>query len=282
MPMTQQDIRTHYETEWQSTSRSAPDTAGLRYSNEIEDAVLYPAYEQLVADLKLKIDGGRVLDVGSGAGRWIRFLSQQWQPARLVGIDYTEASVELLRKWHGQNGDQWPVEFRLADITRPGIDLGGTFDVVNVANVLFHIPEPDLFAQAMANLASLIDADGAIVTTEYLPRCTMRTEWMMVRSRYEFEAACAAAGLRIAHVRAFGFFTNDPMGLDGPDDGTRRHFHKVRAGMSKLLGSNLDEQSRAFLVELFTEVELAAVGFARERVAEIDLPAQKLVVLRKD
>ena len=73
MPMTQQDIRTHYETEWQSTSESAPDTAELRYSNEIEDAVLYPAYKQLVADLKLKIDGGRVLDVGSGSGRWIRW-----------------------------------------------------------------------------------------------------------------------------------------------------------------------------------------------------------------
>ncbi len=279
MPMTQQDIRSHYETEWQSTADSALDTAGLRYSNVIEDALLYPAYERLVADLGLKLDGGRVLDVGSGSGRWIRFLRQRWQPARLVGVDYTEASVELLRKWHGV--DDPSVEFRLADITRPGIDLGGAFDLVNVANVLFHIPEPDLFAQALANLASLIDDHGAIVTTEYLPRCTMRTEWMMVRSRYEFEAACVAAGLHIAEVRAFGFFTNDPMGLDGPDDGTRRHFHKVRAGVSKLLASNLDEQSRAFLVELFTEVELAAVGFARERVADVDLPAQKLVVLRK-
>ncbi|MEE8459596.1 MAG: class I SAM-dependent methyltransferase [Phycisphaerales bacterium] len=280
MPMTQQDIRTHYESEWKNTSDAAPDTAGLRYSNEIEDAVLYPAYERLVADLGLKIDGARVLDVGSGAGRWIRFLTQRWRPARLVGVDYTEASVELLRRWH--ESDDGAVEFRLADITRPGLDLGGTFDLVNVANVLFHIPEPDLFAQALANLASLLDTDGAIVTTEYLPRCTMRTEWMMVRSRYEFAAACAAAGLRIAQVRAFGFFTNDPMGLDGPDDGTRRHFHKVRAGVSKLLGSNLDEQSRAFLVDLLTEIELATVGFARERVAEIDLPAQKLVVLRKN
>ncbi len=280
MPMTQQDIRTHYESEWKNTSDAAADTAGLRYSNEIEDAVLYPAYERLVADLGLKIDGARVLDVGSGSGRWIRFLLQRWQPARLVGVDYAQASVELLRKWHGV--DNPSVEFRLADITRPGIDLDGTFDLVNVANVLFHIPEPDLFAQALANLASLVDADGAIVTTEYLPRCTMRTEWMMVRSRYEFESACVAAGLRIAQIRAFGFFTNDPMGLDGPDDGTRRHFHKVRAGVSKLLGSNLDEQSRAFLVDLLTEIELATVGFARECVAEIDLPAQKLVVLRKN
>ena len=51
--------------------------------------------------------------------------------------------------------------------------------------------------------------------------------------------------------------------------------------MASLLASNLDETSRAFLVELFAEIELAAVGFARERVAEVDLPSQKLVVLRK-
>ncbi len=281
MPMTQQDIRTHYETQWQSTSEAAPDTAGLRYSNVVEDAVLYPIYEQLIADLNVAVSGGRVLDVGSGSGRWIRFFLDRYEPRRLVGIDFTDAAIDLLRTWHRASSET-SVEFRLADITEPGLDLGEQFDLVNVANVLFHIPEQDLFAQALANLASLVDSDGAIVTTEYLPRCTMRTEWMMVRSRYEFEAACAVAGLRIAHVRAFGFFSNDPMGLDGPDDGTRRHFHKVRAGMSKLLASNLDEQSRAFLVELFTEVELAAVGFARERVAEIDLPAQKLVVLRKD
>ena len=279
MPMTQQDIRSHYETEWKSTSEAAGDTSGLSYSNAIEDAVLYPAYEQLLGDLNMRVSGGRVLDVGSGSGRWIRFFLERWRPALLMGIDYTAASVELLRKWHGSADT--PVEFRLADITREELDLGGTFDLVNVANVLFHIPEPELFTQALTNLASLIDRQGSIVTTEYLPRCTMRTEWMMVRSRYQFEAACAAAGLRIARIRGFSFFANDPMGLDGPDEGTRRHFNTVRAGVNQLLASKLDERSRQFLIGLFGEIELATVGFARERIADLDLPGQKLVVLKR-
>ena len=279
MPMTQQDIRCHYETEWKSTSDAAGDASGLSYSDAIEDAVLYPAYEQLLDDMNITVSGGRVLDVGSGSGRWIRFFLERWRPALLMGIDYTAASVELLRKWPG--AADTPVEFRLADITREGLDLGGTFDLVNVANVLFHIPEPELFTQALTNLASLIDRQGSIVTTEYLPRCTMRTEWMMVRSRYEFEAACAAAGLRIARIRGFSFFANDPMGLDGPDEGTRRHFNTVRTGVKQLLASKLDEQSRQFLIGLFAEIELAAVGFARERIADLDLPGQKLVVLKR-
>ena len=52
MPMTQQDIKTYYEQEWRTRSEAAVDDNGLGYSNPVEDAVLYPAYEQLVADLK--------------------------------------------------------------------------------------------------------------------------------------------------------------------------------------------------------------------------------------
>jgi SAM-dependent methyltransferase len=279
MPLTQQDILTHYESEWKTRSDRARGPEGLGYSNPVEDAVLYPTYERLVADLGLKANGGRVLDVGSGSGRWVRFFGQRYEPKLLMGIDYSESSVALLKRWHGADGT--PLEFRLADITEPGLDLGGEFDLVNVANVLFHIPEPELFAAALANLARLVAPAGHIVTTEYLPRCTMRTEWMMVRSRYEFQAAIEAAGLHICDVRAFSFFSNDPLGLDGPDDGLRLRFNTVRAYVQKLLGSELDPQSRKFFTDFLAEIEQAAVGFARERLAEVDMPSQKLVVLKR-
>ena len=177
--------------------------------------------------------------------------------------------------------DGTPLEFRCADITSPQLDLGGTFDLINVANVLFHIPEPELFARALTNLAHLVAPGGVIVTTEYLPRCTMRTEWMMVRSRYELEAAVAQAGLSICEIRGFSFFSNDPMGLDGPDQGTRRHFHHVRSGIQTLLGSQTDAKTKQFFVELFSHIERACLSFASERIAEVDLPSQKLVALRR-
>ncbi len=277
MPMTSTDIRTHYQQEWRAKSEAATDESSLGYSNPVEDAILYPAYERLIADLNIKVEGGRVLDVGSGSGRWIRFFLERYRPRALTGIDYSEASVELLETWHSQSRAQ----FRLADITDPQLDLEGEFDLINVANVLFHIPEPDLFAAALRNLARLVASTGFIVTTEYLPRCTMRTEWMMVRSRYEFEAVARAAGLHIGEIRAFSFFSNDPMGLDGPDSASRHHFHRVRASTTALFRSNLDEQTRKFFIDLLTEVEEATLSFARERIAQIDLPSQKLVVLKR-
>src|SRR5476649_1165537 len=73
MPLMQEDIKEHYERQWKQSDESAQDDAGLVYSNPVEDAVLYPIYQQLLADLKVKVDGGRVLDVGAGSGRWVRY-----------------------------------------------------------------------------------------------------------------------------------------------------------------------------------------------------------------
>ena len=73
MPMTQDCIRKHYEDAWKAKSDAASCVDEIAYSSPIEDAVVYPAYAQLLADLKVKVDGGNLLDVGSGSGRWVRF-----------------------------------------------------------------------------------------------------------------------------------------------------------------------------------------------------------------
>ena len=165
--------------------------------------------------------------------------------------------------------------------TCEGEGISPPFDWINVGNVLFHIPENPLFMRALHNLASLVAPDGRVITTEYLPRMSMRTEWMLVRSRYEFEAAVQSVGLRIVEIRATTFFANDPMGLDGPDHAARRHFHRVRDAQQRLLGASNDESTRTFLIEYMAEIERAALAFCQERVADIDLPSQKLVVLAR-
>jgi SAM-dependent methyltransferase len=275
--MTQKDIREYYEGCWKQKAQQATGHEQLEYSSPVEDAVIYPAYERLIADLGLRVQGGRVLDVGSGSGRWVRFFLDRYRPAFLMGVDCAQASVDMLTRWCA-DGDV-PAEFRQADITAPTLDLGEPFDLINVANVLFHIPEQDLFLQALQNLARLVSPGGRIVTTEYLPRTTMRTDWMLVRSRYEFEAAAAQAELRIAEVRPSAFFSNDPMGIDGPDPFVRGHFQRVRAGMRQILEARLDDATRQFFTHFLADVERACLAFCHEHVSPTEAPSQKLVVL---
>ena len=283
MPMTQDDIRRHYEHQWQPPEDPADLASRLTYSSPVEDAVAYPIYERLIADHRLRVDGGRVLDVGCGCGRWIRFLLERHVPRELLGIDFAASSVQLLEQWAGTTAPPAGCElsFATADITDPDLPDLGRFDLINVGNVLFHIPETEKFATALTNLARLTAPDGRIVTTEYLPRRTVRTDWMMVRDRYAFEAACTDAGLRIADIRASCFFANDPMGLDGPDSGVRGHFHRARANMRAFIAAMDDAPSRAFAVNLLADIDRAALAFCRERIAPIDLPSQKLVVLAR-
>jgi SAM-dependent methyltransferase len=278
--MTQEDIQQHYEKEWKTQSDQAVDRKGLDYSAPVEDAVIYPIYRRLAADVGARLNGGRVLDIGCGSGRWIRFFLEWFRPRMLMGIDYTEASVALLKKWSTAPSET-EVDFRVADITDPRLNLGDPFDWINIANVLFHIPENELFMRALENLASLVARDGRILTTEYLPRTNMRTEWMLIRSRYEFEAAARSVGLRVVEIRATTFFANDPMGVDGPDDGARQYFHRVRMMQQQLLAGTKGEQARGILIDYMADIERAALTFCKERLADVDLPSQKLVVLAR-
>jgi SAM-dependent methyltransferase len=279
MPMTQQCIRAHYEGAWKTKSDRAAKSSDMVYSSPVEDAIVYPLYERMIADLKINAQG-KVLDVGAGSGRWIRFFLESFQPRKLVGADYTLASVELLRKWFpAEMALPTQLEFHHADITNSDFNLGEKFDLINIANVLFHIPEQNLFTQAIANLAKHVNRDGMIVTTEYLPRTSMRTEWMLIRDRYSFEKAVRDAGLRIVAIKAFSVFSNDPMGLDGPDAGTRGDFAKVRAMIGALGASAKDPQSQQFITGFLAEIERAVLSFCAERIAEIDMPSQKLVFL---
>jgi SAM-dependent methyltransferase len=281
MPLSQTQIREHYEQEWSEKSTRASTPEDLRYSSPVEDRLLYPAYVDLLRAHGVGVGGRDVLDVGCGSGRWIAFFARKFipAPASITGIDYTLASVDLLRKWWGESTDRGtPLSFRHASITEPGLDLGRKFDLINIANVLFHIPEPEGFAAALANLRRHLKPGGRIVTTEYLPRQSMRTQWMLVRSRYEFTGLCLEAGLQVDAVRAFAYFCNDPMGIDGPDDGARAEFYKVRARAQQLLAS-AQGPTKEYLVEMLADIERAALAFSRERLAEIDLPSQKLVML---
>jgi SAM-dependent methyltransferase len=118
---------------------------------------LYRASRRQVRRLfdRMLLTPRRVYDVGAGTGYWTRY----WRSlgAEVSGCDFAETAVARLQRFG---------RFEVLDISeqRPA----GTYDLVWVANVLLHILDEDRFGQALANVASLVEANGYLIMIEPL------------------------------------------------------------------------------------------------------------------
>ena len=86
-----------------------------------------------------KISGGKVLDVATGTGQFIKMLMESFKDYQdFVGIDIHEKSLQYAQKqFEGK-----PVEFIKMDATKLTF-ADGTFDTVSIQNSLHHMKELD-------------------------------------------------------------------------------------------------------------------------------------------
>ncbi|MEL6329968.1 MAG: class I SAM-dependent methyltransferase [Planctomycetota bacterium] len=286
MPMTNAEIRGHYEMHWSKQSVEAESLEHLRYSDPVEDDAMYRAYDRAIRDLAPAAIGGRILDIGSGSGRWVRLFLERYRPSRLFGVDIASASVALLERWimsdesAGLRGDS-ACEFRQGNIGLAAFELGERFDLINAANVLFHIPETELFLGALVKIRDHLAPGGRAFITEYLPHGDKRTEWMQIRGRYTYRAALERCGLRLVDIRAGSFFGSDPFGVEGPDGGARTTLFSVQSMRREFRAKLRDPQLREGFGRLMVEMERAALGFCEDKIAPIDLPGQKLIIVER-
>lgn len=95
----------------------------------------------------------RILHAGCATGSQTRSLAYVFPQAEVVGVDFSEGSLALARKWLD---DPWmsKVSFERADLTEP-LTRFGKFDMVLSYGVLHHIPEVD---RALENIKSVLES----------------------------------------------------------------------------------------------------------------------------
>jgi SAM-dependent methyltransferase len=100
-------------------------------------------------------DARAVLDVGSGTGfyveRWLRL------GARVTGLDLTDVAVTELSRSFPE------ARFVRADIGEPLATMPlevGSFNAVSAMDVLFHLVDDDAYANALSNIAALLQPGG--------------------------------------------------------------------------------------------------------------------------
>ncbi|HEX5534295.1 MAG TPA: class I SAM-dependent methyltransferase [Actinomycetales bacterium] len=123
-----------------------------------------PFVAQLLADLVTERRPRRVLDVGCGAGAQLIQMLNAAPGAQGVGVETDAAAAKLARSNLAAEGLAARATVLEADIrdTLEDPDLGGSVDLVLLANVIYYLPV-DERAAFLQRLTALLNPGGAVV-----------------------------------------------------------------------------------------------------------------------
>lgn len=124
------------------------------------------AAERTIASLELE-PGMRVLDVASGTGTAAVLAAREVAPSgRVVGVDLSDAMLELARDKAGRAGVDGVLEFRRADMTATGLP-DESFDAVVCVFGLVLVPDMVGLAR---ELWRMVRPGGQLAVTTWGPR----------------------------------------------------------------------------------------------------------------
>jgi len=206
------------------------------------EAYPYPAANQGTATLpelaallrmfflenRARPDGARLLDVGTGSGNRLLGAAEKIPSLSLVGLDFSASSIAMARRLTQQIGLDTrhpPVDFVEGDLLSEDTirRLGDGWDFITCMGVLHHIPRR---AQALANLARLLKADGYLFIYVYgtlgsADRLLAKELIRMLRQDpHDREDGLTVAKALALKVDGYGWLT-DPDSRISADESTR-------------------------------------------------------------
>jgi ubiquinone/menaquinone biosynthesis C-methylase UbiE len=141
-----------------------------------------------------KLSGGHVLDVATGGGGFINFLTENLLAyTEITGIDCNEHPLETARKSYGQEN----IHFQRMDAAR--MDFPNShFDTVCIANSLHHMADlPNVLSEIMR----VCKPDGHIIISEMYRDGQSETQLTHVLLHHWWAAVDNAEG--ITHLETF-------------------------------------------------------------------------------
>lgn len=115
------------------------------------------------------IDGKKVLEVGCGSGSQSIYLSKNYQPSNVTGIDLLEENIEIA---HKQNPAEKPVEFHVDDAQELNNIKSDSIDFLICIESALHYPCKDRFLQQVQRV---LKPGGKFVIADIINKKVDRT-----------------------------------------------------------------------------------------------------------
>jgi len=134
--------------------------------------------------------GKRVLDVGCGSGFWTAYYTGRG--ADYTGLDIAPVSIGRLKQAYPGS------TFLLADVSEAGLE--GTWDVVNVIDVLYHVTDDARWEAALGRLARAVAPGGLLLVTDLFETPAGLAEHNKMRPLARYRAVLDASGVRFEYA----------------------------------------------------------------------------------
>ncbi len=152
------------------------------------------------------VSGRRVVDVGCGTGRIVRWLAEQRGARQVVGLDFSPATIEAARVESSALVASGLVRFEQGDVVA-GFDasLAGTFDDALVLGCLsVACRDRASLEQALASVARLVRPGGRVLLLEPIHRSPLLRRVLDLGVE-DWVASANQAGLALAGSDRMGF-----------------------------------------------------------------------------
>jgi SAM-dependent methyltransferase len=164
-----------------SETRFAFGENWAKFLRTVDDRRIAESEASLRALIRERLDGLRLLDVGSGSG--LSSLAARRLGADVTSFDYDATAVECtraLRERYAANDPLWRVT-QGSILDRAFLSSLGSFDVVYSWGVLHHTGR---MWEAIENAASLVGAGGMLVIAIYNDQGRASKMWARVKRAY--------------------------------------------------------------------------------------------------
>ena len=191
---------------WDSRASARQGMARSLWPSNVYNSLWDRRQRQLLERTLGDVTGRKMLDVGSGTGRVTRWLAEQRGARGVVGVDFSQATVDAARHESSALVSSGIVRFEQADVLA-GLDklgLGAFDDAIVLGCLSVACADRRSLERALSNIARVVRKGGRVLLLEPIHRSPLLKRVLDLGVEEWVECA-NAAGLSLQGADRMGF-----------------------------------------------------------------------------